>query len=186
MKCQNCGKNEANVRYTQIVNGNKIEMNLCENCARELGIDRSLHFDMAMDIPSFFGNFFHEYDDFNLLPSFQTKVQESCDHCGMTYNDFVNTGRLGCIHCYDIFSDRLDPILKNIQGSNRHIGRKGKVLDSSIVENMEKQKEKVEKQNKEVNKIETLKRELKQAIKEEKYEDAAKLRDEINGLENNK
>ena len=104
----------------------------------------------------------------------------------MTYNDFVNTGRLGCIHCYDIFSDRLDPILKNIQGSNRHIGRKGKVLDSSIVENMEKQKEKVEKQNKEVNKIETLKRELKQAIKEERYEDAAKLRDEINGLENNK
>ena len=26
MLCQNCGKNEANVRYTQIVNGTKKEM----------------------------------------------------------------------------------------------------------------------------------------------------------------
>ena len=29
MLCQNCGKNEANVRYTQIVNGVKKEMIFC-------------------------------------------------------------------------------------------------------------------------------------------------------------
>ena len=32
MVCQNCGKNEANVKYTQIVNGVKKEMVLCEEC----------------------------------------------------------------------------------------------------------------------------------------------------------
>ena len=38
MLCQNCGENEANVRYTQIVNGVKKEMVLCEKCSKELGI----------------------------------------------------------------------------------------------------------------------------------------------------
>ena len=36
MKCQNCNKNNATVRYTQIINGKKTEMNLCENCSNEL------------------------------------------------------------------------------------------------------------------------------------------------------
>ena len=39
-------------------------------------------------------------------------------------------------------------------------------------------------ENKIVNKVDELKEELKQAIKEERYEDAAKLRDEIKNLEN--
>ena len=36
MVCQNCGKNEANVKYTQIVNGVKKEMVLCEECAEKM------------------------------------------------------------------------------------------------------------------------------------------------------
>ena len=38
MLCENCGENEANVRYTQIVNGVKKEMHLCDKCSKELGI----------------------------------------------------------------------------------------------------------------------------------------------------
>lgn len=34
MFCQNCGKNEVNFRYTQIVNGVKKEMALCDKCAK--------------------------------------------------------------------------------------------------------------------------------------------------------
>ena len=39
MLCQNCGKNEANIRYTQIVNGVKKEMALCSECAEKLGVE---------------------------------------------------------------------------------------------------------------------------------------------------
>ena len=39
MLCQNCGKNEVNFRYTQIVNGVKKEMALCDKCAKELGLE---------------------------------------------------------------------------------------------------------------------------------------------------
>ena len=38
MLCQNCGKNEVNFRYTQIVNGVKKEMALCDKCAKKLGL----------------------------------------------------------------------------------------------------------------------------------------------------
>ena len=40
MLCQNCGKNEVNFKYTQVVNGVKKEMALCEKCAKELGLRR--------------------------------------------------------------------------------------------------------------------------------------------------
>ena len=46
MKCQNCGNNDANVRYTQIINGVKKQMNLCEKCAKKLGIT-DISFDTA-------------------------------------------------------------------------------------------------------------------------------------------
>lgn len=38
MKCQNCGENDANFKYTEIVNGVKKELNLCEDCARKMGV----------------------------------------------------------------------------------------------------------------------------------------------------
>ena len=34
MLCQNCERNEANVKYTQIINGEKKQMVLCEKCAK--------------------------------------------------------------------------------------------------------------------------------------------------------
>ncbi len=37
MKCEHCGKNEANFFYKSVVNGKKTEVHLCSDCARELG-----------------------------------------------------------------------------------------------------------------------------------------------------
>ena len=190
MRCENCGNNEANVKYTEIINGVKKEMHLCEECAKELGIGRDLSFNMNMDIPSFFGEIFNEYNSLNLLPSFGSLKEEKCNGCGMTYDEFSSTGKFGCQSCYDIFSYRLDPILKSIQGNNRHVGRKARTIDSSIVKKMEEKKEelktKPKEKVKEMDKLSKLKEDLKKAVKEERYEDAAKLRDEINSLEKNK
>lgn len=190
MKCQNCGRKEANVKYTQIINGVKKEMNLCEDCARELGIGRELNFNMSMNLPSFLGGFFDEYNMDSFIPSIGALREEGCNTCGTTYNEFANTGLFGCMDCYDIFADRLDPILRNIQGSNRHVGRKAKSLDKSIVKNMEAKKKELEKdkESKKENKNtkESLEEELKQAIKEERYEDAAKIRDEIKKMNGDK
>lgn len=188
MKCENCGNNEANVKYTQIINGVKKEMHLCDECATKLGIGKDLSFNMSMDIPSFFGEIFNEYNNLNLLPNFGNLKEEKCNICGMTYDEFSSTGKFGCPSCYDIFSYKLDPILKSIQGNNRHVGRKARTIDSNIVKKMEEKQEELKDTVKEkpIDKLSELKDELRKAIKEERYEDAAKFRDEINSLENNK
>ena len=55
MLCENCGENQANVKYTQIVNGVKKEMHLCEKCANELGIG-NMNFDMPFGFSRLFNN----------------------------------------------------------------------------------------------------------------------------------
>ena len=195
MLCDNCGRREANVRYSENINGVKKELNLCEKCSQELGIT-NMDFSMPIDFSSFFGEFMEDFKNPDFMPLLNEIKQLKCDQCGYTFDDIVNTGKLGCGNCYSVFEERLDPIIKRIQGSNKHVGRIGKVIDNKIENNAsgngkEEQKSNNEKaeqnqksNNKEnENKLEKLQNELKQAIKEERYEDAAKIRDEIKKVE---
>lgn len=191
MLCQNCGKNEVNFKYTQIINGVKKEMALCDKCAKSLGLE-TLDFSMPIDFSSFLGDFFN-IEETDLLPNF-TQIQTlKCKNCGMTYQEFVDSGKFGCSHCYDVFANKLDPVLKNIHGSINHVGRRSRLINKEKkldLENIKKENVKKETtQNKDIQKedkidnknvkIEKLNEELKLAIKEERYEDAAKIRDEI-------
>lgn len=182
MLCDNCGKREANVKYSESINGIKKEMNLCEECAKSLGITNQFSFNMPLDFPNFFGSFLEDFSDQEFMPLFEETKNARCDNCGTTFNDIVNTGRLGCANCYEVFGDKLDAILKRLQGSSRHVGR----LEESYNKNINKDEinEKVEdkKDDRNANKIEKLQEELKIAIKDERYEDAAKIRDEIKKL----
>ena len=166
MLCQNCGKNEANIRYTQIINGVKKEVALCSNCAKKLGMDE---LEMPISFHSLLGDFFNDYAEH----AFHTN-EVKCKNCGMSYNDFINTGLFGCSECYDVFSDPIDSLLKNLHGTAKHVGRipKGKAEEIKI-EDEQKVK------SKEEYKKEKLEEDLKKAIKEERYEDAAKIRDEL-------
>ena len=177
MLCQNCGKNEANVRYTQIINGVRKELNLCSECARKLGVDR---IDIPMDFTSFLGDFFNDYAESSLLPSFSID-NAKCKTCGMTYNDFINTGMFGCSDCYDTFSGPIDSLLKNLHGTAKHIGRGAKNVDELLNKKTSKNASKNNENSKDEksSKLEELQKELDKAIKEERYEDAAKIRDKI-------
>ena len=67
-----------------------------------------------------------------------------------------------------------------MQGANRHVGRLGKISNNNVkFEETENSENVKEKNNTENSKLDKLQRDLKKAIKEERYEDAAKLRDEI-------
>lgn len=164
MKCQNCGKYEAIVDYTQVIDGNKLHLHLCDRCAKEMKIGM----EFAFDIDDVFSTFF------NGFPSMQISDKLDvikCKTCNSTYNDFKNTGKLGCPDCYETFERELDNVLKRLHGSNRHIENnkkaKSKETEKTIIE-----------------KIDDLKEQLKECIKTEEYEKAAKLRDKIKELEN--
>ena len=199
MKCQNCGENDANVRYTQIINGVKKQMNLCDKCAKELGID-DISFNMPISFSSFLGNMFDDIYE-NSIPTLLKPNTLICDSCKTTFDEFLNTGKFGCENCYDAFESQIDPLFKNIHGTSRHVGRIGKYSDdfengikqqvgNKQVKKQEKtqinkneiESKKVQKVDTKKTKIEELEERLKLEIKEERYEDAAKTRDEIKQL----
>ena len=180
MKCENCGKNQANVKYTQIINGDKKQMFLCEECSQKLGIG-NMNFNMPIDFSSFLGDFFDDMNTTSFIPTLKTPLQLKCKQCGLDFDDFLHTGKFGCSNCYDEFESMIDPILKNIHGANRHVGRLGEVIEGNNVSNDDKVSQ--INPNKSDSKLDNLKKDLKKAIKEERYEDAAKIRDEIKKLE---
>ena len=185
MLCQNCGKNEVNFRYTQIVNGFKKEMALCDNCAKKLGLYKDMDFSMPISMSSFLGDMLNDYSDEAFLPSFSSIATSECNNCKTSYDEFIESGLLGCENCYDVFSNKIDSLLKNIHGSNRHVGRTSKFIENN--NNLEKDRKNEKKDNlkdkgsklDKTSKIDELKEKLNKAIKEERYEDAAKIRDEI-------
>ena len=181
MLCENCNKREANVRYSENINGVKKELHLCNQCSQNLGITDKVDFRMpTFDFSNFFGSFLEDFSTPDFMPSLSELKQLKCDSCGFSFNDIVNTGRYGCANCYDIFEDRMDPILKKLQGANRHNGRLGKISDNNV-----KFEKSVESAKKMDNRLDILQEDLKKAIKEERYEDAAKIRDEIKNEEKN-
>ena len=106
MLCENCGKREANVRYSENINGVKKQLNLCEECSKKLGIGE-INFSIPMDINDFFSDFFEELQQ----PEFKSLIgnvsEEICPTCGKNFEEILNTGRFGCGNCYNTFEDRI-------------------------------------------------------------------------------
>lgn len=161
MMCERCGENQATVHYTEIINGNKNEVHVCDKCAsnNEVGSYFSINHLLA-------GLLDNQIDGSMKIDYVEPK---KCKACGMTYNKFKETGKLGCSECYSIFNDRLDPLYKRIHGHDTHMGkipiRSGKSM--KVKKDMEK-----------------LQVDLKKAIEREDFENAAVLRDEIKELKN--
>lgn len=172
MLCDNCKKNEANVKYTQIINGVKKEMNLCEECSQKLGI--SNNWSMPIDFSSFLGDFIGDYTQ-AFSPLIQGAKVLKCNKCNRTYDDFISTGKFGCDNCYEVFSNNIDSLLKRVQGSNRYTGKRINFTNKNIDSNNKEENKK--------DKIKRLKIKINELVKLEKYEEAAKVRDEIKKLE---
>ena len=97
MLCDNCKKNEANVKYYENINGEKKELKLCEECSKKLGITKKMNFDFSMpiDFSNFFGDFMEDLATPEFMPLLNEVKKMKCDNCGYTFDDIVNTGKLG-------------------------------------------------------------------------------------------
>lgn len=161
MLCQECKKRPATVHLTKIVNGRKTELHLCQECAAEKGEFESL-LQPVFSFPNMLAG---------LMGGQEVGVpggHERCPQCGQTYAGFAQRGRLGCANCYEAFAGRLNPLLRRIHGSNQHTGKVPRRTGGLV------------RVRKEVN---TLRAELQKAVDGEDFERAAKLRDQIRGLE---
>lgn len=104
------------------------------------------------------------------LPRRPMVESRACPQCGITFEEFRAKGRLGCPKDYDVFGDLLTGVLKKAhRGECRHRGRlPGGQTDLTRTHN---------------DRLLTLRRALRDAVGQERYEEAARLRDEIHQLE---
>lgn len=165
MLCEECREREATVHLTKIVNQQKTEAHLCEECARK----RSDQFLME---PSFtFHNILaglfepEEVSSVSLGPKVVQRVR--CENCGLSFADFRRLGHLGCSRCYDQFESQLEPVLRRIHGATRHVGK----VPARVGGRLRAQRD-----------LARLEEELREAIAKEEYERAAQLRDKIRSL----
>ncbi len=160
MLCNICGKTEATVHLTEIINDQVTKLHLCEACAREKGAEMEEHFGLNDLLAGLV----------DMGTNLETEATESikCPNCGLTYQNFRKIGRLGCSECYEAFKKQIGPILKRIHGQDRHTGKvplkSGKTRDDANV-------------------LQDLRQRMEKAIQFEEFEEAARLRDEIKKLE---
>src|SRR5688572_20142312 len=160
LKCDLCSK-PATVHLTQIVNSKIHKVDLCEACAQAKGVTDPGGFSLA---------------DLLLKASLNPDggdaagnvaaggVGVACPSCGFTPGDFKKHGRFGCPQCYRTFEGMVTPMLENMHKGTRHAGKvPARALERrSLLER--------------VTELETG---LAEAVKSERYEDAARLRDEL-------
>lgn len=171
MLCEKCKKNEAKIKLITVVNGQKHEIWLCENCVKDISsipffssIGQNVNFPFQGMLTEILSNVDNKkvYMDNN-------KIQEiTCSNCGLTYDEFKKTGKLGCSDCYEEFKVVLDPRIKSLQVGIKHVGKIPNIKGEELTRRR---------------KLKNLKEELQKLILAEEYESAAIVRDEIKKLE---
>ncbi|MAF66301.1 MAG: hypothetical protein CMJ84_11675 [Planctomycetes bacterium] len=175
MICQHCHKNAASVHVTEVLDPTPseqdgeeeqqpqvIERHLCELCAQTADLPHAPVQAQKKTMA----------DIWKLL---QVSAQQSkqvpevtCVECGMTLSEFRQKGRLGCPADYELFAPHVGELLERVHGSREHVGR----LPGLSEEELDR-----------LRKLEQLRMELESAVREEDYENAARLRDEIRILD---
>lgn len=169
MYCDECKKKPATVHMTKIVNGEKSEVNLCEDCAQEFH-KQWIQFDANFPINKFLAGLLG-YETAP-VPGQPLNVayppQQKCDNCGMNFAQISQIGRLGCDQCYSQFAEKVDYLLRRVQGPGRHTGKVPARTGGSI------------RMQREINQ---LRNQLQQLVMREEFEQAAQIRDRIRELE---
>lgn len=163
-RCDRCQERQATVHMTDISEMEiQDETHLCSECAESEGLQYNVELDLSDLIP----------DELNIdeLDEIQEREEEisglECPKCGMTFEEFQETRRLGCPNDYDLFSPGLDPILEQIHDRLEHTGK----VPSGVTETIELE-----------HRIQKKQHQLQTAVNEENFEKAAELRDEIDEL----
>jgi len=160
MECDNCHNAPAKIHMTEIINENeKRERHLCEKCAEKLGLTVK-NFSISELLAGIAAGQLSQKDG--------DVADVACPSCGMTFAEFQGSGRFGCAEGYETFEDLVLPRLERFHDSTRHVGKSPRTGESA---------------RSQAGYVRSLRAQLKEAVSQEAYERAAKLRDEIRKLE---
>lgn len=159
MKCQKCEK-PATFHITELTGDEPVERHLCETCAQDYLLQEDSQTPAS---PTIGGVLAKQFKLGQAAEELAKLDKRTCPQCGISFLEFRNQGRLGCPHDYVYFEKELIPLIANIHGETTHTGkrpRNGAGTDDR-------------------SEIIRLRREMKEAIEREDYEQASQLRDKI-------
>jgi len=160
MLCENCGANEASIHYTQIDKNEMQTSHLCEPCAAAKGLQPGINV-ANFPLTDFLAQMSKGGAD--------SAAHGPCSYCGLTIQDFKESGRLGCPHCYVTFESPLSSLLRRLHGGTQHVGKVYLPPNPSSAE--------------QEHKLAEMKRKLDHAVQSEDFERAAQLRDLIRTMD---
>ncbi|TQS76102.1 hypothetical protein DX933_03310 [Ornithinibacillus gellani] len=171
MECQECHKRPATIHLTQVIHGKKMQINVCEECAKLKGY--FTYPEEAYTLHNLLTGLFNFDSPKMESGTNNTPIQHrndlQCPTCELTFSQFKRSGKFGCATCYDAFSSQLDPILRRVHsGNTKHAGKIPKRKGGNL--HLKKQ-------------MEDYRNQLKTLIEEEAFEQAAKVRDQIKALD---
>jgi len=160
MMCEECGKNQATVSITVTTGSGTNTRRLCPECMKKMEFTL-----VKGDIQSFLSSVL------SVLGSEKKAEQPSivCSSCGLSYAEFEHTGRLGCAQCYRDFANQLKPSLQKIHGRTQHAGRRPKAFVPDPQDELNQR-------------MSELRKQMDEAVANENFEEAARLRDELRSL----
>jgi len=156
MRCQICDDREAVVHVKQIADGELTEIHVCQECAHEHGVGEASPIGLT--------DFLFGLGKDKAAGAAASSDAITCDNCHMQAKDFRKSGRLGCASCYETFAVDLKVSMKGMHSGDVH---KGKMPPNAVHDARTKH----------------LQAALQEAIEAQDFEEAAKLRDEINSFE---
>jgi protein arginine kinase activator len=159
MLCEKCQAQQASVFLTEMVAGKMQKIDLCEHCAKELGITHHTGFSLEQLLMK---SSLLSAESRNPQPD-----QAQCPACGCTLAEVRKQGRLGCPECYTTFQGFLAEAIQTMQKAPRHVG---KIPSCSRV------------QVDLASRRRGLEAAILDAVKAEDYEQAARLREELKGI----
>jgi protein arginine kinase activator len=174
MKCEICGNANSVFHIQQILNGEQKSVYLCGDCARERNLDAS-----ALETFSLVQELWNGLSNGGDKEAQEVRPQLpalTCADCGHTTAELEEEGRLGCPSCYVLFADMIRPALQDVHKGTVHIGKEpvsGECSAAALVASPEQTRE------------QELQRQLDDAVRAEKYEEAACLRDRLQELTEN-
>jgi protein arginine kinase activator len=160
------------VKVIRLSHGKARTIYLCEECAAEFS--PFMKYNMSVSLQQAIENLFmqlvkkqNEVTEVADGEAVEETSEPACPGCGLTLADFQNDLCFGCSQCYSAFKGALEPHLRRLHGSVRHVGRvPGGARKSSKVEAA----------------VATLTKELAGAVSDEDFRKAAELRDRIRHL----
>lgn len=152
-KCRRCSK-PATLHITEIRKGEVQQLHLCEICAQKYLAQGNADEDQPSSGAT--------------VEDLEAADELACPHCGITFRQFRSQGRLGCPHDYEVFETELNQLLENIHDGAQHCGKVPQRTGEGHQDHF---------------RLIKLRNELQVAVKEEAYEKAAALRDEIQQIE---